>query len=104
MGGKHFFNLTQDQLNNLASMMPMVLDLVRSPGKATIFINNMSEDDVSLVRSLTDFQFSELREIQGLIESAMRADNRNKLNLYLECIERAPWHCHALRVLEFVII
>ena len=92
-----FQNLTQHQLNGLASIMPMVMDVVRSPGEAFVIVDDISESDVHHLRSLTDAQFLELREIQEIFRSAVNADDSQKLALYLRCVERAPWHCHALK-------
>jgi tetratricopeptide (TPR) repeat protein len=92
-----FKDLTQQQLNSLASMMPMMMDVVRSPGKATVVVSGMSEPDAHLVRGLTDVQYGELREIQEIFRSATKAEDSQKLSLYLRCVERAPWHCHALK-------
>lgn len=93
-----FSNFTQEQLNTLASMLPGAMDLVRSPGNATVVIRGMSEAEGHLVQSLTDTQYKELREIQEIYRSALNAkDDKEKLKLYLRCLARALWHCYATK-------
>ncbi len=92
-----FGNLTQQELNSLASMMPMMMDAVRSPGNKTVIVSDLSESEAQLLRRLTDTQYTELREIQEIFRSAVKAGDSQKLSLYLQCVEHAPWHCHALK-------
>ena len=106
----HFSNFSQQDLNNLASLLPMKMDFsrdtIRSLGKKdTVVYLATSESEVSeeivgerLVQSLTDSQYKELREIQEIFRLAVNAgSNGEKLKLYLQCVERAPWHCYALK-------
>ena len=94
----HFCNLVQQELNILASMLPMAMDLIRSPGNATVIIQDISASQATIVRGLTEAQYKELREIQEIFRLATVAPgNTEKLKLYLRCIERAPWHCYALK-------
>lgn len=72
----HFSNLSQQDLNNLASLLPMKVDFfrdtIRSLGsKDTVVYLATSPSEASeeivgerLVQSLTDAQCKELREIQ----------------------------------------
>ncbi len=95
-----FRDLTQGQLNDLALMMPMTIDHLRSAPEAIVNLHGLSrmfEPEPGLIRGLTEIQYRELREIQEVFWTAHDArDSKKSLSLYLRCVERAPWHCQAL--------
>jgi hypothetical protein len=90
-----FSNLSQPSLNHLGSLPPVQLDALRGTSDSSF-----SEDALSqrLVKSLTEAQYKELRAIQNLFWAATVATTiEEKLKLSLQCIERAPWHYHAIK-------
>lgn len=93
--------LSQGQLSSLASLMPMVLEMVRvpRPGK-TIVAQDVTEADVLLIRSLSDDQFKELMEVQEVFRRGQsEADATERLRLYQGLASRAPWHPYAIKSL-----
>lgn len=96
-----FSTLSQSQLNNLASILPMTLKLVRTPSTGQgIFIGDIDDADVKLVRSLSDEQFDELTEIQEIFRQAQNEeDATEKLNYYKILAKKAPWHPIAFKSL-----
>ncbi len=95
-----FSSIRQTELNNLASILPMTLKIIRDPGRSTAILPNMSESDQRLIESLSEAQFRELLEIQELFASAQRTESYSeKLALYDRCFSRAPWHYLAAKSL-----
>jgi TPR repeat protein len=94
-------NLPQTHLTTLASMVPSVLEIVRVPHPSqTIFIEDVGESDVQLVRSLSEEQFKELLEVQDVFRVAqIEGDAARKLKLYQGIVDRAPWHPYATKSL-----
>jgi tetratricopeptide (TPR) repeat protein len=98
-----FRDVPQAQLNNLASILPMVLELIRVPHSQTIIIQDLAEAQVHFVRSLSDAQFTQLMEIQEMFRKAqLESDSAKKLKLYEDIVERAPWHAYAAKSLGVV--
>lgn len=93
-----FASLSQTQLTALASILPMTLEVLRVQRRQTIVVDDMSEADLRLIRSLSQDQFDELMHIQESYRIALNEnDNARKLELYESILVRAPWHPFAIK-------